>query len=320
MTRWCGVLDDPKLLRLLTPEAAVVAKWRSFVDMHVWPIGPRGPRVDEWLRNFTAVERPWAAHLLDQFIFYGTKETEALLVGAVADLSRLVTRDASEYAEGESLWQAFLDTALFTYPTGEDPSVTDSGFTFARMVRQRLGMDEDAILDPAQVLQAVSSGSRAPVVFVDDFLGTGDQFMKTWHRPYEIADGTVTSFEDVLGQRGDSEVFYVPLLATVQGRNRVAREARRVDVHATHVLGAEYSAVSPEGLVWPDGAREAGTRMLMAASERAGVWRPATDPDECWQGYGGLGLSVAFEHGTPDASLPLFYEDSPRWKRLVQRS
>jgi hypothetical protein len=272
------------------------------------------------LSNFTSTERPWAAHLLDSFLFYGTKETEALLIGAFRGLAETVIDHRAAWKEASDAWQSFLRTALVTYPTGETPSVTDSGYIFARAVRQRVGYPEAAILSPGEVVRRLARGARAPVIFVDDFLGTGSQFTKTWNRRYPIGAGSTASFSS-LHATSAIDAFYVPLFATEMGVQRLSKEASQVHVKPAHVLGAAYSAIGAGGGVWPTAAAAAaGVQMIRGASQRAGIPDTGGHAPDDWAGFGRLGLTMAFEHSTPDASLAFLYWSRNDWKPLVQRT
>jgi hypothetical protein len=57
---------------------------------------------------------------------------------------------------------------------------------------------------------------------------------------------------------------------------------------------------------------------LKRISERAGYIQENGGPDD-WRGFHGLGLTVAFEHGIPDASLPIFFSERNGWKPLMRR-
>ena len=46
------------------------------------------------------------------------------------------------------------------------------------------------------------------MVFVDDFLGTGSQFLKSWRREYDLSDGSVRSFDSLAGST--PEMYYIP--------------------------------------------------------------------------------------------------------------
>ena len=55
-----------------------------------------------------------------------------------------------------------------------------------------------------------------------------------------------------------------------------------------------------------------GFQLVQDYSQRIGLTKP-------W-GYKDLGLCIAFQHGVPDATIPLFYVDHNDWWPLVRQS
>jgi hypothetical protein len=160
------------------------------------------------------------------------------------------------------------------------------------------------------VLERLAKGSLAPVLFVDDFVGSGDQFVKTWKRQYSLADGSLRSFSDFDGLLS---FFYAPLVCTAKGAATVARDCPNVALRPAHLLSEEYSADHPESVLWPKQLRPSASSFIESASARAGI------PSGRRFGYRGLALAFAFEHSTPDATLPLFYWEENGWIPLVTR-
>ena len=69
--------------------------------------------------------------------------------------------------------------------------MTDSGLAFARKARQVLSLPQDRILSPLDTLEFVGTHGPREVLFLDDFLGTGNQFLSTWRRAYATTSGSV---------------------------------------------------------------------------------------------------------------------------------
>lgn len=297
----------------LTSETEVLAKCDYFQDVHLWP---RSAVLNSrrWLDNFTPDERPYAAHLLGQFQFFSMDLTDALLKGAFDELSRSLIDLQGTYADADARWQNFVASAVVTYPTGETPSPTDSGFTFARKARQVLGIRETNIMQPDAALEHLSNHGPCPVLFVDDFLGSGSQIVTTWHRNSRAGSFATTQ------KAQHFPAYYLPLLASDRGLRAVATHAPGLTVAAAHELPAEYSALHPNSLLWPDHERSAGQAMIKSASKRAGFPDTGGHDTGDWRGFAQLGLAVAFAHSVPDATLPLFHAKRSRWVPLVART
>ena len=291
----------------------VESKVDYLADVHVWPerqvLDPRG-----WLDNFRPSERPFAFNMLNVFLYYNELLINALFLAAVQQLSVTITANATNLAEAKQLWSDFLTTLLITYVEGETPSPTDSGYVFARKARQVLGIHETSIVAPHVALAAVALDPAVPVLFVDDFVGSGSQFVRTWQRPYHLIHG-IDSFASA-SQRGAS-ISYTPLIATHYGLTNILDACKSPDVRPGHVLADEYCLASDKSILWPPSLQADAQTFLFDVSQRAGI---VADLGDAWTGFHGLALPLAFSHSVPDATLPLYYWRRSDWKPLVRRS
>lgn len=292
-------------------ESFVLTKCDYFVDVHVWPLSdvcdPRG-----WLSNFEQEEKVFAHQLLNSFMFFRTPVMDAMFVSAIQSLSQGLCAGVP-FTVAQRIWRSFVDAVLITRVTGENPSETDSSFHFSRLARQILNISEDQIVSPKACVETLLTEAR-PVIFVDDFVGSGDQFVTTWHRKIDIPGGGETSFERIARIRRGTSFYYCPLICTSVGLERIRATCTGVNVSPAHVLPSTYSAIAPESILWPVSLRTGGIQFVQQASVRAGI------PSDKWRGYAGLGLAVAFEHfTTPDATLPIFYWEEHGWTPLVHR-
>jgi hypothetical protein len=299
----------------LRQETPVLAKCDYFVDIHVWP-RQTDPR--RWLENFEADERPYAAHLLDAFQYFSTELVDALFVGAFHDLSRHVVDRGASPAAAATQWNDFVQSLIITYPTGEIPGPTDSGYLFARKARQVLGLPDQRILAPEVALAYLNRHGPRPVVFVDDFLGSGSQFLGTWNRLYPVG-GAMRSFANEHSTLG-LDVTYVPLFATELGSGELARSAGAVRLAPAHHVPKAAGLLDADSFIWPQAERAAGQAVIRQASERAGFVDTGGHDAEDWQGFAKLALAVGFAHGVPDATLPIFHATRPNWQPLVARA
>lgn len=167
-------------------ESFVLTKCDYFVDVQVWPLSdlcnPRG-----WLNNFMQDEKIFAHQLLNAFMFFRSQVMDAMFVSAVQGLSEELCA-GHPFAAAQRIWRSFVDAVLITRVTGDNPSDTDSSYQYSRLARQILNISEDQIVSPAECVRTLLTEVR-PVVFVDDFVGSGDQFVKTWHRKIEVPGG-----------------------------------------------------------------------------------------------------------------------------------
>jgi hypothetical protein len=211
-------------------------------------------------------------------------------------------------------WNTFLSNVLFTNVTGEEPSITDSGIGFARRTKKLLGIPENQILDNRDTLKEMRQRSR-PVVFVDDFVGSGNQFKRTWTRKHRF-NGERISFKDVATGSLPCDMYYIPLVSTKHGHESILKACPQIRLLPVHVVDERYSVFNlMSKAVWPDHLRPSSLSFIEKASKRAGI--NTYDP-ECWMGFHRLGLTIAFEDSIPDATLPLFSWDQNGWHPLIR--
>lgn len=294
-------------------EAEIIDERAYYSRIRLWAGIPANIKTRAWLDNFEAVERPYALALLDSFLYFNTDLTDKLFTTAFHSLAAHVCSTTGVYAARKSEWLNFRSEVLITHPTGERPNATDSGYLFDRKARQLLSLPESRIAPPEDVLTwLVLKGSR-PVVFVDDFAGSGDQFIKTWQRVYQLPTGDNTSFAEQAKLGRVDRVYYSPAVCTEYAAARIRSVSGKVTLNAGHVLPSDYGAAHPETVLFPAEMRAEAVDVIRQASERAGVHR-----DDCL-GYHDLGLALAFEHSVPDASLPIFWTSTANWTALMRR-
>lgn len=286
----------------------VLEKCGYFANVGLWPWKQElDPEL--WLENFQAAEKELAVHLLNSFMYYAEPLVDAIFGAALQSLSKSLIRLGDPLLTSQMTWRTFVDGAIITYVTGETPNPTDSGLMFARKARQRLEFREEQIMDPdAALVELLERGPR-PVVFVDDFVGSGRQFLATWSR--QVAVGSLSvSFERLSRERGFT-FYYCPALCTEYGMNQLRIHTPDVFVNPGHLIPSKYSAIAPDSVIWPADRRDDGREFLRRTSARAGI--------VAWEGFRRLGLALAFQHSVPDATLPIFYWDKNGWHPLIRR-
>lgn len=306
-------------IKVSSPDKKLVlGKCDSFVDFQVWPssteINPRN-----WLKNFNDKEERHAVHLLNAFMYYSEPFTKALFYAAFQNISSSMSADTNTFAEAVIKWQAFCDSLIVTYVTGEEPNPTDSGLLFARMARRVLRIDEDNILSPDDALNQQILDHSRPILFVDDFVGSGNQFVKMWKSNRPGSASTPRSFASLASTFPDTKHYYCPTICTAYGLSAISSACPRVTISAGNILGPTYNALHPDSVVWPDALRPTAHEFLRVASDRAGLGDKGGGVND-WRGFHNLGLALAFSHSVPDATLPIFYSEMNGWRPLVRRS
>lgn len=300
------------------PAFAQSELWKYFVAVQLWP---RRARLDPlgWMQNFTSDELPLALRLLEGFTYFSSELVAHMFRSAFLNVSQIVVKSRTNYFSATTEWSRFVKSLLIVRVTGEQPSDADSGFIFARLARDKLGIPESQIVPPQEALERLIALPTGNVMFVDDFVGSGEQFVSTWERIHALGAARA-SFKSVAAAAGGSVAFfYVPVLCTEQGRDHISRHSPEVTIVPAHFVGNQHSAISPDSVIWRNDMSATGPRFVESASVRAGI--PDLDGAEgCWRGYRKLGLAIAFEHSWPDATLPIFYWNQNNWHPLLQKA
>jgi hypothetical protein len=296
--------------------ASVLTACEALIDFHAWDhtkLDPRG-----WLSNFDQSDMQLAMVLLGRFTFYSDQLVDQLFRAAFQSLSNVPNNPWKPFDVARANWVDFCSRAIVTIVQGEQPNPSDSGWFFARKARQILGFDEGQLLTPADALNAVLSGHKGAVIFVDDFVGSGEQFVRTWRRQFTTLHHGQATFASAALANPAARFFYCNAMTTMLGRQRISGEAPLVEVSTGNIIPFDYSLTSPNSALWPTSIRADGIAMVERISKSLGYLDSGGDEYD-WQGFHQLGLGLAFEHSVPDASLPIFYSERNGWKPLVRR-
>lgn len=278
---------------------------KIFRDFHVWPVANRLD-VGRWLSNFDEADRELAARLAEGFCYYSDDIFTAMLKSSVQKLSNRLYRGGQP--ELSTLTEC--DRVAFVKVEGERPSLADSGYLVSRKIRA-FGVTENRILSPRQ---ALGHADRFEMfVFFDDIVGSGSQFMHTWRREH-VFGGQRISFQSVADAE-HGQFAYCCALATETGVSTIKGAIDKISVHASHILPSSSSLTDRNCSIWRHVDYDTGIAFLRTYGARAGYGE-----DQEWAGFGSLALRVAFEHGTPDFTLPIFTSTRSGWLPLIRDS
>lgn len=288
----------------------VLAKCDVLKRAGLWP-SEQVLRPRAWLQNFMAEDRRLAALLLDKFTYYNARLTDRLLLASYHSIGDGMPKGPSAPPCNDLVRS--LESAAFTPVKGERPNPTDSGYLLCRKARQLLGVPESRVLETADALEFAYSGQ--PLVFLDDFVGSGDQFLATWKRKdtfgrsFQLAQST-TRFVSI----------YVTLVTTRFGLQNIHKQAPAVAFCATHIL-TDNSTVF--GLTAGDPVLQKDVdRFLTMYSRKLSPTEDYIAKNSAYltHGYKKRGLMFGFEHSIPDATLPIFWSPgTSNWEPLIER-
>ena len=283
----------------------LIGKCEYFSSIGIWPsrvvLDP-----ERWLDNFLEEEVEHALYLLNAFMYFASALVDQIFSTSIRTIGRWMTRDQ---------WKEFLGSLLVTIVTGEEPSVTDSGHLFARKARS-LGIPEERIISPEQTCDRIQHGFNGPVVFVDDLVGSGNQFIRTWHRTHLTKYDSFISLASIF----PAKFYYCPAFCTEFGLKQIKSECPEVTVSPGIFIPDNYGALAPNSIVWPSRLKSTAEEFIRSASERAGIPDTGGATPDDWRGFASLGLTIAFEDSVPDATLPIIYWEQNGWRPLMRRT
>lgn len=265
-----------------------------------------------WLANFTtAEEKYFAACVLDSLIYRSDAQTVALtnhlFQRLLPDLSRLdpppVTPNWIDQLKKSS---PSTDPCVRIIPVvrPDDPP-TKSGYIVARLLKRHLGINEEWIIQPHSIEDHLKKGT-AFCLFIDDFLGTGEQF---------------EGFASTLPlDRSFNAVYaaYTPLVAYKQGLIDIRAKFPHLRVMAVETLDESHRLFHTESHCFEDGVNAVQNVKMFYYDllDRKGI---RIDLGRAC-GHGNLELAYAFAHAIPDNNLPiLWWPRTSRWNPLFVR-
>lgn len=303
-----------------TPAVEQTLKRCDFLQKFgLWPrsptIRPRG-----WINNFgTNHDELIAATILERLLVFSTAAVDAFFVKSYRDLlDDLLPNNRSI----EKL-STKLANLILTPVQKETPDPTASGFDFCRKARTLLGIGQnESIKFPSDALYGIIKNEEGILVFVDDFLGSGNQLRETWRRRL-LSDGP-QSFEQAC-LKTPFQCYYTCIFATRKGMDSVSDMP--IVVVPCHVLDDEHTVHSIDHISGLNTADPQGaikeflyrhSQHLMFTGSAAWMTEQAT-----WSMYGfnDLGLLLAFEHSIPDGTLPILWARSTRgnWHPFMEK-
>jgi hypothetical protein len=288
----------------------IVERCEALIQTGIWA-GLDVLRLRSWLSNFhTPEERFFAACVLDALIFRSEKQTLALMQHLLTkSLVSVLSAQAAGHSSGGNLIRSLRHpstarTLRFVPVIRDDDPPTKSGIVLARMYRRHFGVRDELFTWPWRI--GTRGEKRRVYVFLDDFLGTGTQFLKFAAR-FRLRERLAASV-----------AVYAPLVAHQKGLSALSASWPQLHVCPVELLTDRHSmfaAKSPwfeDGVNTPVGAEQFYNELL----DRRGLVprKPSRRT-----GYGALGLVYGFDHGTPNNCLPILWRRTSSWHPLLER-
>jgi hypothetical protein len=294
------MLNLPENARIFTES--VINDCRQLINLGIWEI--QMSRFEGWIRQFCGEEEEYfSACLLYQLIFRSTPQFDAGLNSLFRSNLNGTLKPYSMDMEFIYAIRGRMDPKIRLIPViCESDPPTKSGPLVLRRIKRTLDVRDQWMCWPWQSNDAEIS----TIIFVDDFLGSGKQFLnffKKWE------------FDKI---SSNVQFIYVPVMAHRQGIDFIKTELPQVIVTAAEILESSHSFFSEDA--WLELSQGS------ISAEDAKNWYSdfATRKQLCPHSTGCLGtgdiaITVGFSHGTPNNTLPIFWYSNQNWQPILER-
>ncbi|WP_434591792.1 hypothetical protein J3Q09_21795 [Pseudomonas sp. R4-83] len=287
---------------------SVITDSRNLISRGLWEIPTA--RFDRWVNQFVGPEEEFfAACLLDHLIFRTSSQFEAGLRALFR--SNLQGKIFAGNSDEELMLKLAgrVESKLRVVPViGEDDPPTKSGPLVLRRLQRIMHIRHKWLCWPWQAAKKIQNSEINTVIFVDDFLGSGQQFENFFNQ---------WGFSQLLN---DTNYYYASVVAHNSGLDHITKTFPYVQVISAEQLDISHNFFSDD--VWHRlgqgaiTATEAKAWYLLFAKEKGLIPRSIGA-----FGTGELSLAFGFSHSTPNNSLPIFWyeNESTGWQPLLER-
>jgi len=183
-----------------------------------------------------------------------------------------------------------------------------SGFQYARLYAEENNIAARNVCEPSKVLPTLLEAGAKAVLWVDDFIGTGDTVIARFREHREIAAE--------LQRRHQAVLFFGAISGLSDSCAHVHDELQRmgidVAVRVCDPVTREDLCFSPNSNVFLDEDERARAKRI---AEDFGRRLVSSQP----LGYGGCGTTIVFARSCPNNNLPILWSSTKDWISLFPR-
>lgn len=290
-----------------------IEHYNYFRDVQACPLSEKF-NYKGWLSNFKDdYDKELASAILDFFNYYPENMVNQMLRTSVGRAGYELSKYFSDWKHDD-----FKNRCFYTFIPGENPNPSDSGNLFIRKLRDDLNIPENRLFDYRDIYSKLESSTETiPIVFVDDFVGSGAQCYKAW---CENTGGLHNLTLKEISLIYKHKFIYAPLIINYKGYDNIKANCEGLILSPAHIINEEYDIFNRSCLCWRNNNYyEDGVDLILRKSNELGI--PSTNGrsvnDE--KGFNKQGLAIAFEHGAPDAIPAIFYWEAENWTPLIKK-
>jgi len=249
------------------------------------------PEIDDWLGQFEFPDRYLAEYVIKKLRYVGFEELERWIQ---SELESLV----SEIEKGSGRKEAiaiFPIAKPFIHAFNEDKEVkspSDSGGRIAHSLKN-LERRLPSHIELSPRVESMRARRVRHVIFVDDYIGTGDRIVKSWRKE-------VSRSVKAWHSRGWVKIWIVAFAAHESGLRHVVNSIRAVSRDRVRV-----NILIKESFI-----NKNTSLRLMACKYGLDI-----AGNKLWKGYGGLLSPMVFQHGCPNNAPAILWKSCKRGNR-----
>lgn len=197
-----------------------------------------------WLQNFKKERNiEIACHILDFFTYFPKNMVNKMLKTSVGKAGFELSIHLKNWKHTD-----FFDRCYYSFIPGEDPSPSDSGNLFIRKLRDELEIPEDRLINYSEIHKTIETACvPLPIIFVDDFVGTGQQCQKAWCKN---RGGSENLTLEEIAQKYGHKFVYAPLIVNYIGYDYITKHCKDLIITPAHIIGVEYNLFNQNCICW----------------------------------------------------------------------
>lgn len=275
------------------------------VESRIWS-GISSGSLRNWIQQFDQFDaRLLAATLLDNLIYRSRAQFMALLENLIVTFRNPSDPDACDLWLVDALQSRDDPRIRFAPVIRNDQPPTKSATYVMRLLQRQFRMRDEWLIWP----QAIEALPEDTLVFlVDDLSGTGDQFLRFWQS---------AGLQELNAGRPDLRFHLFTTAIHQSAIRRITELIPAIRIVCSEILGPQHHFFTGTSLSQYKSPELISIVQSLHTTivDRTGLGGGRVTP----MGYGGMGLCYAFEHATPNNTLPIFWQETSHWQPLLQR-
>jgi hypothetical protein len=284
------------------------SKSRSYIETGIWE-GLDKTRLNRWISQFETHENKILCSFILESITYRTdSQLKGMLYHALEKTIPQALREKNYDFSSSHLVEILRDykkkakhkpISIVPVIRTIDPP-TKSGPLVARLLKRHTRVNDQFLKWPWEV----DNLENTVVIFIDDFVGTGNQFIEFFKSRVKFDESNA--------------YIYVPLAAHVDGIKRISDELPQVLIRPVETISDENNFFNSIALRYNlsvaqiDELHDIYSKFL----KFSGLHKLRKSMH---YGFNRFSLCYCFQHAVPNASLPLIWGHSPRFSPLLER-